>query len=209
MDVEFETEVEPLLTSPDSIGVELLPGLIAYTTRPITTSTTITMAAPVVVESAVFRSLSFMLCLLRVLPITCTESHPEDFFVVGLEEKVPDEVFLHSAYISSHEILPEECYEAGYPCSANSCHLKALDLLLRHARLLDDALHARAVHIDTDLGGMDLLRNPVCAGLHILRDFQVRFRSHIHGDSKHPPRRSSQQLPAVQRANNDFVHVPG
>jgi hypothetical protein len=99
MDVEFEAEVEfktkagveleLLLLAPDRTVEEELPPLVpAYRARPITIITTITIAAPAVVEIAVFRSLNFMLFLLRKLSIACTEPHPEDSFVADLEEKL-------------------------------------------------------------------------------------------------------------------------
>jgi hypothetical protein len=62
--VEFETksgfELELLLLTPDRSVEELPPLVPAYRARPITIITTITIAAPAVVESAVFRSWKFI-----------------------------------------------------------------------------------------------------------------------------------------------------
>ena len=50
---------------------------------------------------------------------------------------------------------------------------KALDLFLRHARILDPALHAGAVHLDTDRRGVDILRDSVRGHLLILGTFRL------------------------------------
>jgi hypothetical protein len=85
---------------------------------------------------------------------------------------------------STHSILLVKYYEASNHINrayVDTCRFKALDFLLCDARILADAFHARAVHVDIDCCGVDFLWDSICDRLYDLGNLRTRVISYFQG----------------------------